>query len=133
MRRKDFPPLEAGEHYTVDLVGAEAKMDGHVIGKVIDITSYPTLDVIVLSDGKQIWEVPMNEEYVGDVDADAGRVEILSLDELEPTPVRTPKPKTSKPPRKPDTRTEAQKVAARKAAIERAAAAAQAEAKTGKK
>lgn len=124
VRRKHFPPLEAGEHYTVDLVGAVAEMNGTRIGTVLDVTTYPTVDVLVLTDEKQSWEVPMNEEYVGKVDAEAGHVEILSLDELEPLPVRKPKaPKTEKPPRKPDTRTEAQKVAARKAAIQRAAAA----------
>jgi 16S rRNA processing protein RimM len=92
VRRKDFPPLEAGEHYTIDLVGASATLNGEVLGKVTDVTAYPTLDVLVVNDGKQLWEIPMSEDYVGKVDAENGRVEVLSLDELEPTPLRKPKP-----------------------------------------
>lgn len=92
VRRKDFPPLEEGEHYTVDLVGAAAMMNGARLGTVIDVTAYPTVDVLVINDDKQVWEVPMSESYVGVVDVDAGTIEVLSLDELEPTPLRKPKP-----------------------------------------
>lgn len=92
VRRQDFPPLAEGEHYTIDLVGAEARLNGATLGKVTDITAYPTLDVLVVNDGKQLWEIPMSETYVGKVDAEAGKVEVLSLDELEPTPLRKPKP-----------------------------------------
>lgn len=102
VRRKNFPPLEAGEHYTIDLVGALAKMNGEDLGKVIDITAYPTVDVLVVNDGKQLWEIPMSESYVGNIDAAAGLVEVLSLDELEPSPVRKPKPPKAEA--KPDTK-----------------------------
>jgi 16S rRNA processing protein RimM len=92
VRRKDFPPLEEGEHYTIDLVGAAATMNGQALGKVTDVTAYPTLDVLVVNDGKQLWEIPMSEDYIGKVDAENGHVEVLSLDELEPVPLRKPKP-----------------------------------------
>jgi 16S rRNA processing protein RimM len=91
VRRKDFPPLEEGEHYSIDLVGAEAQVDGIRIGAVIDVVAYPTVDVLVISDEKQIWEIPMTEAYLGVVDADAGVIEVKTLDELEATPVRKPK------------------------------------------
>jgi 16S rRNA processing protein RimM len=93
VRRKDFPPLEEGEHYTIDLVGAEARMNGEKLGTVMDVTAYPTVDVLVVNDGKQVWEIPMSEEYVGNVDAENALIEVLSLDELEPIPTRKPKPK----------------------------------------
>lgn len=92
VRRRDFPPLDEGEYYSIDLVGAEAAMNGEPLGKVTDVTAYPTVDVLVINDGKQLWEIPMSAEYVGKVDVDNGRVEVLSLDELEPVPMRKPKP-----------------------------------------
>lgn len=101
VRRKDFPPLDEGEHYTVDLVGAEARMNGERLGVVTDVTSYPTVDVVVINDGRQVWEIPMNEVYVGNVDADAGVVEVLTLDELEPSPLRKAKPISEPMPPKP--------------------------------
>lgn len=111
VRRKNFPPLEAGEHYTIDLVGALAKMNGEDLGKVIDITAYPTVDVLVVNDGKQLCEIPMSESYVGTIDAAAGLVEVLSLDELEPSPVRKPKPPKveAKPDAKPAAKPDAKK------------------------
>lgn len=117
VRRKDFPPLDEGEYYSVDLVGAVASMEGHEVGKVIDVIDYPTMSVLAVSDGKQIWELPLNEEYVGAVDVDGATVEVLSLDELEPVPARAPKaPKPAKEPRPhraaSDKRTPAQKAAA---------------------
>lgn len=97
VRRKDFPPLADGEHYTIDLVGAQASMNGEALGKVIDVTAYPTVDVLVINDGKQVWEIPMFEAYVGKVDVENGSVEVRSLDELEPVPLRKPKPEKPKP------------------------------------
>jgi 16S rRNA processing protein RimM len=99
VRRRDFPPLEEGEFYTVDIIGAQARLKGEPIGEVIDIMSYPTLESLVVraADGKGDWEIPLTETYVGKVDTVARFVEVLTLDELEITPPRKPKPKKTPP------------------------------------
>lgn len=94
VRREAFPPLEEGEFYTVDIVGAEVRMGGERLGEVTDVVSYPTLEAILVraDDGKGLWEVPLTETYVSKVDAQSGIVEVLTLDELE----RLPPKKTKK-------------------------------------
>jgi 16S rRNA processing protein RimM len=96
VRRKDFPPLDDGEFYSIDLVDADVQMNGTKLGSVTDVTAYPTIDVLVVNDGKQLWEIPMTPSYLGKVDLDAATIEVLSLEELEPTPVRKPKPAPAK-------------------------------------
>ncbi len=98
VRRRDFPPLEEGEFYTVDIVGAEVRLGGERLGEVIEIMSYPTLEAIVVrpEDGKGSWEIPLTETYVGKIDTAARVVEVLTLDELERLPPKKPK-KPKKP------------------------------------
>jgi 16S rRNA processing protein RimM len=93
VKRNDFPPLEDGEYYSIDLVDASVSMNGERLGVVLEVTEYPTIHVLVVNDSKQLWEIPMTPSYLGKVDVDAGTVEVISLDELEPTPLRKPKPK----------------------------------------
>lgn len=95
VRRRDFPPLEEGEFYTVDIIGAEARLRGERLGEVTELMSYPTLEVILvrLDDGKGFWEIPLTETYVGKVDTGARTVEVLTLDELERVPPKKPKKK----------------------------------------
>ncbi|MBX3231726.1 MAG: 16S rRNA processing protein RimM [Labilithrix sp.] len=94
VRRRDFPPLEEGEHYGVDLVGLEARLGGERLGTITDVLTYPTVHVLSVTDGAKVWEIPMTEDYVGEVDLE-GTVEVLTLDELEPVPARKPKPAKS--------------------------------------
>jgi len=92
LRRRDFPPLEEGEYYSADLVGAEARMSGERLGVVKDVVEYPTVHVLVVNAGDKTWEIPMNADYIGTVDLDGGVVEVRSLDELEPSLARKAKP-----------------------------------------
>ncbi len=98
VRRRDFPKAAEGEFYTVDILGADARLNGEKFGAVADIVSYPTLQVLIVKadDGEGDWEIPINETYVGTIDASSRVVEILTLEELE-----RPKPKKPKPPRPP--------------------------------
>ncbi len=100
VRRRDFPPLEEGEFYTVDIVGAEVRLGAERLGEVTEIMSYPTLEAIIVrpDDGKGAWEIPLIETYVGKVDPVARVVEVLTLDELERIPPKKPKkPKKAAP------------------------------------
>lgn len=95
VRRRDFTELEEGEFYAVDIVGAEARLNGERFGEVIEVMTYPTLETLLVraDDGKGDWEIPLNEIYVGKVDVASRLVEVLTLDELERLP---PKKKKSK-------------------------------------
>lgn len=93
VRRGDFAPLEEGEYYAVDLIGAEARLDGARIGSVTDVLDYPTLEVLVVraDDGLGDWEIPFTEAYVAGVDLEARLVDVRTLDELERLPPKKPK------------------------------------------
>lgn len=100
VRRRDFPQPEDGEFYTVDVVGAEVRLNGERLGVVTEIMSYPTLEALLVrfDDGKGDWEIPLTETYVGKVDTAARLVELLTLDDLERLPAK--KPKKPKRPRR---------------------------------
>lgn len=85
LRRADFPGLEDGEFYVCDAVGTAVFLNGTPLGKVTDIMFYPSVSVLVVDgeDGKPPWEVPLTDTYVGNVDLENARVELISVDDLE--------------------------------------------------
>jgi 16S rRNA processing protein RimM len=85
-RRGDFPPLEDDEFYVCDVEGARVVVDGgEELGQVIELKSYPTLDVLVVTskDGGRPWEVPLVEAVVRRVDVGAGVVTLATLEGVE--------------------------------------------------
>lgn len=83
--REAFPELPEGEFYACDIEGAEARLEsGEVVGKVLELRSYPTCDVLVVSrgEGKLTLEVPLVDAYVAEVDIQAGVVRLVTIDEL---------------------------------------------------
>lgn len=89
VRRRDFAPLDEGEFYAVDVVGAEVRLGGVRIGAVKEIVSYPTLETLLVAadDEQGDWEVPLNDVYVSGVDLPARVVTLVTLDEIERIPV----------------------------------------------
>ena len=85
VRRSVFPPLEEGEFYAADVVGAAVHKDGERLGEVVEIVSYPTVEAMVVRavDGQGDWEIPLTDAYVGKVDAQARVVDVLTLEDLE--------------------------------------------------
>jgi len=81
--RSALSPLEPGEYYLVDLIGAKVLGPEGEIGQVTGITSHPTVDVIVvrLADGTSV-EQPLSEPWLSSVDVSAGQVILSSLDGL---------------------------------------------------
>lgn len=79
--RQSQPPLEPGEYYLVDLVGCDVVFAGQVMARVKQVRPDPSVDtmVIELEDGT-IAEVPIVDAWVGEVDVEARRVELLSED-----------------------------------------------------
>lgn len=100
VRRRDFPPAEEGEFYTIDLVGAEVRVNAERIGVVVETMSYPTLEALLVrpDDGKGDWEIPLTETYVSKIDTSARVIDVLTLDDLERLPLK--KPKKPRTPRK---------------------------------
>jgi 16S rRNA processing protein RimM len=97
VRRRDFPEAEEGEFYAIDVVGSEARLAGERVGVVAELITYPSIEVLLVhaDDGKGDWEVPLTEMFVGKVDVANKVVELVTLDDVERTPRRKEKPKTS--------------------------------------
>jgi 16S rRNA processing protein RimM len=81
--RSQLSPLEPGEYYLVDLIGAKVLGPEGEIGEVTGITSHPTVDVIVvrLADGTSV-EQALSEPWLSSVDVAARQVILSSLDGL---------------------------------------------------
>jgi 16S rRNA processing protein RimM len=99
VRRKDFPPAEEGEFYAVDVVGAEARLNGVRLGEVVEIVSYPTVEAMRIRADDKLgdWEIPLSDAFIGKVDTTAKVVEVLTLEDLERIPLKKPKVKKKKP------------------------------------
>jgi 16S rRNA processing protein RimM len=89
VRRRDFPPVEDGEFYTVDVAGAEVRLDGQRVGTVKEILTYPAASAILVAadDGKGDLEVPLTAAFVANLDT---RQKIVDLVTLEDVPRATP-------------------------------------------
>jgi 16S rRNA processing protein RimM len=82
-RRDALPALGPGEYYLCDLVGARVHSPAGALGEVVEVRTFPTVDVIVIrrSDGTLV-EQPLTEPWLERVDVVAGRVELASTDGL---------------------------------------------------
>jgi len=78
-RRDAFPPLEEGEFYACDVVGARLFGPDGELGIVEDLMTYPTADVLVgrLSGGTRC-EIPLVEDYIAEIDVAARHVRLTS-------------------------------------------------------
>ena len=75
VRRSDLAPLGEGEYYHCDMPGAAVHNPaGEVIGEVVEVLAYPSIDALVVRTAKGDREVPMTEAIVVSVDAEAGVV-----------------------------------------------------------
>ncbi len=85
LRRADFPALEEGEFYVADAEGAVVYLNDARIGTVKTVMFYPSVSVLVVDgeDGLPPWEVPLTDTYVGNVDLESMRVDLISVADLE--------------------------------------------------
>lgn len=81
--REQLPPLEEGEYYLADLVGAQVLGPDGPVGSVVEIAVHPSLDslVIVTPDGQRL-EQPLLDHWVERVDPEAKQVVLSSLEGL---------------------------------------------------
>ncbi len=88
-RRSQCPPLEPGEFYACDVECARVVLGSggaeEELGKVVEMRSYPTLDVLVVAaaDGGRPWEVPLVEAVVEQVDVQQGLVRLATREGVE--------------------------------------------------
>jgi 16S rRNA processing protein RimM len=88
-QRSSFPEPAEGEFYWCDLIGAKvvvgASGEERPLGTVRELQAYPSVDVLVVraADGGADWEVPLVDNFVSAVDAQAGLVRIATLEGLE--------------------------------------------------
>lgn len=81
--RADLPPLEPGEYYMSDLVGATVIGPDGEVGKVVELALYPTVDSVVIrsAEGKRL-EQPLVEPWLEGVDMATKTIRLSSLDGL---------------------------------------------------
>jgi 16S rRNA processing protein RimM len=87
VKRGDFPPLDEGEFYACDVVGADAIIDGEVVGRVVELSSYPSVDILLVETKHGRYEVPLVDPYVDGVNAD-GAVVLKTLEGLDHVPLK---------------------------------------------
>jgi 16S rRNA processing protein RimM len=77
--REAFPPVEDGEFYVCDVIGARVVGPGGELGQVADMVSYPTADAFVV---KTVWpevgnvELPLLDDFIEEVDAEHQEVRV---------------------------------------------------------
>ena len=81
--RDELAPLAPGEYYLADLVGAAVFGPEGRIGEVVGIVVNPSIDSvrIRLDDGRVV-EQPLGPPWVGRIEAEKARIELVSLDGL---------------------------------------------------
>jgi 16S rRNA processing protein RimM len=81
--REELEPLEPGEYYLCDLVGAEVFGPDGKVGEVVDVVVNPSVDSIRvrLGDGR-LAEQPLTAPWVSRIEAGEARIELASLDGL---------------------------------------------------
>jgi len=82
-RRSDFPELDEGEFYACDVIGAKAFFGEDELGTVRELTTYPSVDLLVIEGPRGRIEVPLVDAYVESVDVEGKRVVLRSLDGIE--------------------------------------------------
>jgi 16S rRNA processing protein RimM len=83
MPRSALPALPSGEAYLVDLVGAEVVAPDGLVGEVVRVEVYPSMDTLVVRapDGRLL-EFALAPAFVAKLDPEAKRIELVSRDGL---------------------------------------------------
>jgi 16S rRNA processing protein RimM len=95
--RELLPELPEGEFYFVDLEGLSVfTEDGAQFGVVERVQEYPASEVLRVQTDAGVYEVPMREPYLVEVDVAARRVVVAELGDLEPERPRGKAPTPTK-------------------------------------
>lgn len=79
--REALPPLEDGEAYLVDLVGATVHAPDGLVGQVTRVQVNPSVDSLIIAcpDGREV-ELALMPAFVARIDAGAKRIELHNRD-----------------------------------------------------
>jgi 16S rRNA processing protein RimM len=81
--RSELPPLAEGEYYLCDLQGLQVTGPEGVLGRVVEVQMYPSVDALVIeTPGGDRFEQPLLPHWLGKVDVAGGKVILSSLDGL---------------------------------------------------
>jgi 16S rRNA processing protein RimM len=81
--RAELGALAPNEFYLADLVGAEVLVGDELVGTVVEVRPYPSVDVMVIeTDGGKLVEQPLVDQFLEEVDVARGRVRLSSADGL---------------------------------------------------
>ena len=89
VRRGDFPEPEEGEFYACDVVGARvvSAEGGDDLGVVRELTSYPSVDILLVEGPRGRYEIPLVDAYVESIDVPNALVTIRTMEGLDPIPL----------------------------------------------
>ncbi|GAB4372385.1 MAG: ribosome maturation factor RimM [Spirochaetales bacterium] len=82
--REKASPLKENQYYYADLCRCSLVHDGDVVGKVVSVVESGASFLLEgrLSNGNTVW-IPFVDAWVGEVDIERGRIEILNQELLE--------------------------------------------------
>jgi len=81
--RQECLPLPEGRYYYFELVGfSVVSSQGMVVGELENIYSYPANDVYVVKNNKKEILIPAVDEFIENIDYEAGIITINSIDGL---------------------------------------------------
>lgn len=81
--RETFPPLEDGEFYVCDLLGAKVLAPDGEVGEVEGLLPYPTCDALLVRTPNGRIELPLIDGLVGEIDIANHIVHVPRRDPLE--------------------------------------------------
>lgn len=76
VERDKAASLKDGEYYLVDLCECSLVLNGKIIGKVKGVSDNGVSDLIEVEFDGKTRLIPLMEQYVGDVDLEAGTIEL---------------------------------------------------------
>lgn len=85
IKRSELPEAKDGEYYHADLMGLEVYyQDGLKAGLIKNIVNFGAGDILEVYDltSEKMFYYPFNNQYVANVDLEAGRVEITRIEEI---------------------------------------------------
>lgn len=75
--REELPAPKPGEHYIVDILGLDVKVDGEIIGRIVDVAQYGSADVYTVNTAQGQLSFPALKALIKDVDLEGG---VMTLD-----------------------------------------------------
>ena len=81
--RAELGALGPNEFYLADLVGARVLIGERLLGTVVAVRPYPSVDVMVIeTESGKLVEQPLLDDFLEEVDVAAGRVRLTSAEGL---------------------------------------------------